>query len=160
MSTTPSDPLEPEEEMICPSCLGLNAPDTRYCAHCHAPLASTVMLDPIGQIQAQGFAFRQATAGKPNLIIVIGIWLLFFPVVIAAGIIIALAFTDPFCWSRNELLEFAVPMLVAVASVVLLYKTTMNYRRRRREANAVEPDKSSSSPSPSLPPSAAPEQKP
>ena len=52
------------------------------------------MLDPMGQIQAQGFAFRQATTGKPNLMVVVGIWLLFFPVLMAAGLIIALAITE------------------------------------------------------------------
>jgi hypothetical protein len=160
MSPIPSDPLEQEEEMICPSCLGLNPPEARYCAHCHAPLSSTVMLDPIGQIQAQGFAFRQATAGKPNLIIVVGIWLLFFPVVISAGIVIVLAFTGLFSWSGNVLLEFAAPTLIAAASVVLLYKTTMNYRRKRRESKAGETDQSPPSPPPTQPAAAASEKKP
>jgi hypothetical protein len=138
MNPAQDDPSEPEEAMICPSCHGLNVPDARYCIHCQAPLASTVMLDPIGQIQAQGFAYRQATTGKPNLMVVLGIWVLFFPALIVAGIVVALGFTDGLSWSGDQWLEFAGPMLIAVVSAVLLYKTTMNYRRRRKEAGAAK----------------------
>ena len=93
------------------------------------------MLDPMGQIQAEGFALRQATTGKPNLVVVIGIWLLFFPVLIAFGLIVAIEVKLGFSWSGTELVELAMPILIALFSTVLLYKTTANYLRRRKEAN-------------------------
>jgi hypothetical protein len=93
------------------------------------------MLDPMGQIQAEGFAWRQATTGKPNLMVVIGVWIFFLPALLAFGLIIVLKLTEGFRWTLEDLIGLAMPILAALVSAVLLYKTTANYRRRRKEMN-------------------------
>ena len=141
MNIQPADSEEAEEQMICPSCHTHNATYARYCVNCAVPLYSSVMLASLGQIQAQGLAFRDATTGKPGFIVVIGIWLIFFPVFIASGILLGVEFSAGFEWSIDRLLNFAVPLAFGLFSILMLYKTTANYRRRQL---ALKPEASQS----------------
>ena len=118
--------------MICPSCHGPNDPDARYCAHCRAPLDMGLMLDPMGQIQADGFAWRQATSGRPSLIVVIGIWFMFLPIFLGSATIILLEFLSSHKFSGVDILRHWVPITFAVTSPVMLYKATKNYFQKKK----------------------------
>jgi hypothetical protein len=39
-------------------------------------------MDPIQRIQTEGFIYRRAVEGRPKSIVMIGIWLLFFPLLV------------------------------------------------------------------------------
>lgn len=140
MSTPPESGPESEERVICPSCHALNAPLAGYCVSCHAPLNSTIMLDPMGQIEAEGFALREATVGRPKLIVVVGFWLLLFPLIVMCSYVVAT--TSPWIFgSKSLMLEVRItlltlllgPVFAAVFGAVVLYKATINYWRRSRQ---------------------------
>ncbi len=135
MNTKQEDSTEQNEQMICPSCQTPNEPFARHCSSCHFPLDSTVMLGPLGQIEAQGIACRAATLGNPTLITVIGIWFIFFPIFVASGCIAAaeiLGNSVPYFGTGSRLISVIMPTLSVVLSLVILYKTTANYWRQRR----------------------------
>jgi len=114
---------EPHEELhLCISCLASNEPEAHFCKKCGAPLDSYSATAPFERTLAQGFAFRAAVTGKPKLIVVIGMWILFFPPVCAAifGLYAAMIGQAP---------VFSLLISLAMGSIgsILIYKTTKNY---------------------------------
>src|SRR3954465_1049937 len=109
-----------EDGVLCPKCLLANSPGAAFCTDCGAPIGMVAAIDPIQQIHAEGFAYRSAVDGPPKLIIVLGMWLLFGPIVLLAPYLILGAF--PVSLPQSAFVAF-----LAVASVVLLYRTTRNY---------------------------------
>ena len=71
--------------MICPACQTTNDEFETFCRKCDSPIGTTATLAPVPSIQTQGFLFRKAVDKPPNLIVVIGIRILFAPTV-AAGV--------------------------------------------------------------------------
>lgn len=76
---TPPDTESKVEQPVCLSCLQPNAIEDHFCRKCGAPLDSYAATAPFEKIFAMGHSFRQATEGKPRLIVVIGVWLIFLP---------------------------------------------------------------------------------
>ena len=113
--------------VVCPRCLLRNSPAAAFCKDCGAPIGMVSTVDPIQHILAEGFAYRSAVDGPPRLIVVVGIWLLFAPAVFAALFMLRDGFQDTFP-QRLFLL------LLAVASFVILYRTTKNYIVKSRAA--------------------------
>lgn len=74
---------------------------------------------------AEGFLFRKAVEGRPKPIVLIGIWIIFFPV-----LILSLYCATQLILNRARALDFfffwAFIGFVYVASVVL-YRVTKNY---------------------------------
>ena len=118
--------------MICPSCHAPNVPYARYCVGCHVPLDTTVMLGPIGQSDAEGFALREATTGNARPIVVIGVWLTFIPVLCGFGMLVFSDLASDGVWSGERLLALTLPLGVVLFSLVLLYQTTANFIGRCR----------------------------
>lgn len=132
MSESSPGQANEEELMICPSCHTPNPSYTRYCSSCRAPLDSTTMLGPLGQIEAEGFALREATSGRSSPMIVIGVWLFFLPALGAS-----LFFAGACLWMRPHppaewFAGFLLPFLFSAYSVVLLYQATVNFVRKNR----------------------------
>ncbi len=92
------------------------------------------MLDPIGQIQAEGFAFRQATSGKPKLLVVLGIWVLFFPGFLGFAIYLWLMIHDRSVGHGSDFLGLVIPFVFFVLIGLLLYQCTRNYLLKRKSA--------------------------
>src|SRR6478735_8409081 len=91
--STESDLLQTSQnEVVCPKCLLANAATAAFCADCGAPIGMVAAIDPIQQIQAEGFAYRSAVEGPPKLIIVVGMWLLFGPIVLAWPFVLSSGF--------------------------------------------------------------------
>jgi hypothetical protein len=84
--------------------------------------------NPIGQILSAGFAYRTAANEPTKLIVLIGMWMLWGPTLLAS--------VGFFIWSLILLdeMEFGALFMMAIAiwwftiSSVLLYRTTKNYR--------------------------------
>ena len=111
------------ERQLCISCLAPNLPDAHFCVSCGAPLDSYSATAPFERILAQGYGFRSAVTGRPRLVVVVGMWILFFPGVLT--FILRLGFVL-FC--RPPLsLEDLVIVLYAFAGVVLIFRVTKNY---------------------------------
>jgi hypothetical protein len=117
------------EWLLCPVCQHENHPDIKCCLGCGAPLGATAAWGPWEQTQAQGFAIRQATTTeRPRKVLVIGVWLLFFPVWLgsaAALTAVVLRWQSRPDWAVTAL-TFLGQWLLATA---LLYRCTINYLR-------------------------------
>lgn len=71
------------EYALCPSCVFPNVPDVQWCKQCGAPMNFISTIGPLERCYAEGFAYRRAVRGRPKFIVVLGIWFLFFPSLLA-----------------------------------------------------------------------------
>lgn len=127
--------------MLCTSCLHPNDPDTKYCWSCGAPIGPTAAWGPWEQTQAQGFAFRQATTTEsPRLILVLGIWVIFFPVWVVSALLLFMTVKDT-DWQIREKVMMIILLGALLLSTALLYQSTVNYRRHktRQTDDSTEP---------------------
>ncbi|MEI9893895.1 MAG: hypothetical protein WDN28_08320 [Chthoniobacter sp.] len=85
-------------------------------------------IDPMQHIYAEGFAYRSAVDGPPRFIILLGMWLLFGPVALAAPFVL---------WNASSvgLPQAAFSGCLAIVSVVILYRTTRNYLVKSRSVD-------------------------
>ncbi len=111
--------------ITCPSCLELNGGADAFCRKCRSPIGAMSSLDPLQVIQAEGFLFRKATEGRPQPIVLLGIWIVFLPwVVISVGVAVHIILNQSgfgyffFFWGAVGL---------AYVGFVILYRTTKNY---------------------------------
>jgi len=114
--------IQEQEKPLCISCLHPNAEEAHFCEKCGAPLDSYASTAPFEQIFAQGHAFRAATEGRPRLIVVIGIWLIFLPGVLSAIILGPLSVKHSGSW-----LGAIVFTLFGILSAALIVLSTRRY---------------------------------
>ena len=122
---TESESHPEPEGVVCPKCLLANSPTVAFCADCGAPIGMVASIDPLQHILAEGFAYRSAVDGPPNLIVLIGMWLLFAPV----------AFVAPFLLFSGCVEDFPPRLfflLLGACSLVVLYRSTKNYLIKTR----------------------------
>ena len=120
------------ESALCIRCLHPNDPERHFCDKCGAPLDSYANTAPFEQTLAQGHAFRGAMTQRPRLIVVIGIWAICAPCVIAvvasAFVMIPAAIEHPVMWVMEVFLIF-----LGVLSALLIYFPTRQYLTARNE---------------------------
>lgn len=119
--------IKEENASICISCMKPNDRDAAYCVNCNTPMNLSTSNDPIQRMPAEGYAYRKAAEMKPNIVVLIGVWLLFLPTFIFCGLS-ALSLILGFSGGGFEMFVwFWVFLLLAVFSFVMLYKVTKNY---------------------------------
>jgi hypothetical protein len=64
---------------LCPHCLEPIGPQDHFCPHCHGPVTAHACIDPLGQVYASGWGYQHAVSGKPRLVVLVGMWLIFGP---------------------------------------------------------------------------------
>ena len=133
MNTHAPNEAEPDEEIVCPSCLSSNATRAVFCTGCGAPLGLISTIDPFQSTQAEGFAYRSAVDGAPSRVVLIGMWLIFAPP--AIGLLAALAMS-----AMDDLWENAAFLPFGAVSPIILYRTTKNYLIKSRAALRAEAD--------------------
>lgn len=116
---------EDQDKTVCVNCFLENPRLNAFCAGCNAPIGMISTIDPIQQNVAVGWAFRSAVSGPPKVIILLGMWFLFAPVAAGASL---LSITG----IRYGIIAALVPGLVALYSLVVLYRTTHNYTIKSR----------------------------
>ncbi len=133
MDTAPDSKQPTEEGVVCPKCILINAPSAAFCADCGAPIGMVSAVDPLQSILAEGFALRSAVDGPPKFIIVLGVWLIFGPVLFLWAMSL-------FVWSvDSESLVLTVrDALIIVGSAIILYRATRNYIVKSRAARNCE----------------------
>ncbi|MBI5385205.1 MAG: hypothetical protein HZA90_11035 [Verrucomicrobia bacterium] len=126
----PSDPdqsfqptAEADEKQLCVSCMFPNEPSAHFCAKCGAPLSSYAATGPFESLFAEGHVYRQAAERPRSLIVVLGVWLI-FGMMALAGLVVAFMGRD------MGIGYTAFGALILAISVVLIWKTTRNYRAR------------------------------
>ena len=115
------------EAVVCPKCLHANSPTAAFCVDCGAPIGMVAAVDPLQHIYAEGFAYRSAVDRPPNLIVLVGMWLIFAPIVFATPLLVFGDFIRAF--SPRLLFPF-----LGACSAVVLFRSTKNYIVKSREA--------------------------
>lgn len=140
-------------EPVCLKCLRPVSPGTHFCIQCGAPVTLQATTTPYEQILAAGYAYREASDKPVSLIVLVGMWLLWAPILLfCIGLAVYLFVNVPaiynearfFPWELENYLAafFCVALLTfwTWVSTVLLFKTTKNYLLLRElRADAYEP---------------------
>lgn len=117
----------PTEDVFCPSCSSSIDQKYTFCPTCGAPMGPLTNLDPIQTIRAEGFLLQKATETRPKLIVLVGIWILNFPVMVVAvwlSISIVINRVGP---GAADFVFFWSGLLIAYIAAVFLFKVTRNY---------------------------------
>ena len=118
---------------LCHNCFSPNDPQAHFCHKCNTPLSVLASMDPVARIWSMGDTFRKAASRPYRPIILIGMWLLFGPRLLYA-FLLTFSFATSICVVSTEMIA---PLGVGAASVVLyaaiLFKTTRNYYRIKRQ---------------------------
>ena len=69
--------LAEEDRLICPHCARPIGRFDHFCPSCRGPVTAHASIDPLGQVYAAGHGYRRATSGRPKLIVLLGMWLIF-----------------------------------------------------------------------------------
>ena len=112
--------------MLCPCCFCQNVLEVIFCKDCGAPLGCSAFLDPIHQIHALGFVYRRATGGPPSWKVLLGIWIIYFPL-FAYSMMVLGAWFRQYRHNPGDLLSI---LLSGLFTGSLLCQTTMNYVRK------------------------------
>jgi hypothetical protein len=122
---------EPAEVMRCPTCMEANYPDAHFCRKCGMPLSAMAGMDPLKQIYAEGWIFRRAVSGRPSVIVLLGMWLIFGPAlvltVVAAGPVLSGG------RSASDILSLLLTAGFAILYGAILLRVTLRYAHRRRQ---------------------------
>jgi ribosomal protein L40E len=127
------DPSPFGETVVCTTCQTFNGLDVTFCRRCGAPIGFISTIGPLESVYAEGFAYRQAVQGRPKLIVVFGIWLIFFPcLLVSLGLILTIL---------NEGIRGIVGLLFfwlfvgfGVICAVMLYRVTRNFLTKPKPA--------------------------
>lgn len=115
---------------MCTSCAVPNQPAAHFCAKCGAPLSSYAATGPFESLFAEGHVYREAAEHPRKLIVVLGVWLIFGTMALASTVILLIDCTVSFS------VDTVFAAFLLIFSVVILWKTTRNYRSRRQERHA------------------------
>jgi len=76
-------------------------------------------------IRAEGHLFRRVIEGRPKPVVLVGVWILFFPALVASTFAaVSLILNHS---SRSDLVFFWIMVGLAYLSAVVLYRVTKNY---------------------------------
>lgn len=114
------------DEAVCPKCLNPMPEHSYECPTCKQRIS--VQIDPLAQVYAQGELIQKGTANPKNIVVLIGIWLLFSPTVL-------ISFLQIFLISSSRKLEFQDIYLIlfSILCSFILYKTTINYVKIKKK---------------------------
>ncbi len=111
---------------LCPSCLqGVSYADS-LCPHCGAPVSGTSGMAPWERTLAEGFIYRSAVAKPTKPIVLIGVWVIFFPSLVFNGLLMMHEAKG----GTMETGYLLFSLFGAIISVAALYQTTLNYFKR------------------------------
>jgi len=115
--------------VVCHHCLLSNHPASPFCADCGAPIGNYAAIDPIQRIYAEGFAYRSAVTGPPKVIILVGMWVRFSPLLVIG-----------YCGLTSEIqiLEKLIYMGGFLIAAAILFRVTLNFIVKRRAVQQEE----------------------
>jgi hypothetical protein len=121
------------QQVVCPNCLEENESFQHFCVKCGAPISSISTVGPLERTLADGFMYRQAVAGRPKLIVVIGIWMMFLPVLIVSLSLLVMILIENFGGFFRETGLAVVMSALLLVSFIILFRTTKNHFIARRK---------------------------
>lgn len=125
--------LADQNEIVCQSCLQQNNSEAINCRFCNAPLILSDNIDPVKGLPNEGYTYSKAVEGKPKPIVLIGVWVMFFPLLLISGFsALSVIFTDIGGGSMAFII-FWVSVAAFIFSFVMLYRVTKNYQSANHE---------------------------
>jgi hypothetical protein len=129
MSADPNMKPDPapagSEQELCAQCMTANPAGSHFCRKCNAPLSSYASTGPFESLFAEGHVYRNAAKRPQRFIVVFGVWLVFGAIALAGG------FTAVLTWGTGSPMSVLVGIGMVAISVLLIGKTTKNYRNRK-----------------------------
>jgi hypothetical protein len=115
---------------LCPSCAASIGPNEVFCPKCSGPASLLSTTDPIQRIQTEGFLYRRSVEGRPKPIVVIGVWLLFLPLLIIGVIGMAGMVMIGAGSGTAGFIVFLVSAALTYCGAAMLYRVTRNYLKK------------------------------
>src|SRR5690349_742952 len=114
-----------ERKTNCMSCSALNNESAGFCEKCGSPIGAVSTLDPMGAIQAEGLMMQKALVGRPKFVVLVGIWVMFFPAALISGFaaIGLLTNIDGF----GSFFFFLASTALTIVFSSFVYRVTKNY---------------------------------
>jgi hypothetical protein len=148
-----TDVLKEDDERLgnplCLHCAEELIGHVQFCPKCGCPATPEAASMPYESVLARGFAFREGSTRPRKLVVVIGVWLLVGPTfLVFSGFLVAVLLNVRDFFDRPPQgiegfigLFLGLALIVALAAIsgALLFKTTVNYVKQRREMRD-EPD--------------------
>jgi predicted RNA-binding Zn-ribbon protein involved in translation (DUF1610 family) len=130
-------PDEGEDGPLCTQCLAPVDRNAQFCPKCGATIGRYMTLDPMGRIYYYGDSLSRAVSGKPRLLVVIGIWLIFGPHVVVT-LVALFALSSPAVVSPHSLVAKLIGVLIILAitavDVAILWRVTKRHLAQDRKS--------------------------
>ncbi len=108
----------------CPACsCPLMDSGADYCARCESPVSLGSTFDPLKTIRTQGELFRRG-ASRPSGIVVVGMWLIFGPILF---VIVIAALSAGAAAPAGFLAAIVISSPILILYGAILYKVTSRY---------------------------------
>jgi hypothetical protein len=115
------------EDILCVSCTSSIDQKYTFCPICGAPVGALASVDPLQTIRTEGFLLQRATEGKPKLIVLIGMWILCFPVFVAGAWLAISVAIQRSGSGASDFVFFWIGVALSFPSGMILFKVTRNY---------------------------------
>jgi hypothetical protein len=117
------------ETILCLSCAGENDANSGFCRYCNTLLALTNNSDPLPQLVTEGDLYSKAAEGKPKLIVLIGIWVIFL-IPLIFGAVSAFSIIAGGGGGGDTFIFYLFSIVTFFFSFVMIYKVTKNYFKK------------------------------
>ena len=118
------------ETVLCLACACENDANSAFCRYCNTWLALANNSDPLPQLVTEGDLYSKAVEGKPKLIVLIGIWVIFLMPLIF-GAVSAFSIIAEGGGSGDTFIFYLFSIAISFFSFVMIYRVTKNYLKKR-----------------------------
>src|SRR5260221_53853 len=112
--------------------MAANSDLAQVCSECGSVLGQTKNLDPMSALYSETQAISTGVYRPTRPIVLVMVWVIFLPWLVAAGFGMLSAITTP---GMNGFIFFWIFTGNAVLDTVALYRVTRNYRKSRSDAD-------------------------
>lgn len=116
-----------QNTILCLACMKENSSAATFCRFCNHALGLTDNPDPLQKIAMEGAVYARAVEVKPNIVVLIGVWLLFFPILIISLPTAISMMLEGGGGGSPLFIMFWLLIITAVFSGAMIYKVTRNY---------------------------------
>lgn len=128
-NTIGDQPLQ--NTILCLACMKENNRAATFCRFCNSALSLTDNPDHLQKIAMEGAVYVKAVEVKPNIVILIGVWLLFFPILIVS-LPSAISLMLEGGGGTPSFVIFWILIIITIFSGTMLCKVTRNYFNDRK----------------------------
>jgi hypothetical protein len=120
-----------QNTILCLACMKENNGAATFCRFCNHALGLSDNPDHLQKLAMEGAVYAKAVEVKPNIVILVGVWLLFFPVLIVS-LPSAIWVMFEGGGGTESFVVFWLLFIVAIFSGTMIYKVTRNYLNGRK----------------------------